>query len=117
MSGLKITLIVKGGTTKTINIAPKYTGCRRREKIDSHRDQERIQNTLNDTGTEKSQLERIRLELNTQIELLHKEIAKLQTANNEMQRQRDHLADIKNDVEQDKMRHIRENERWSVEEQ
>ena len=66
------------------------------------------------TGSEKSQLERVRLELNGQIEELQKEIEKLQAANSEVQRQRDTLEDEKEDTEKDKQRQVKENERWWV---
>lgn len=86
--------------------------CSRREKDDSSRDRDRIKNVLNVTGSEKSQLERVRQELNEQIESLQKENEKLQSANSELQRQRDSMEDEKEDVNKDKLRQIKENERW-----
>ena len=66
------------------------------------------------TGSEKSQLEKVRHELNENIESLHREIEKLQSANSDLQRQRDNLEDEKEDISKDKQRQIKENERWSV---
>ena len=48
------------------------TLCRRREREDSTRDRDRIKNALNLTGSEKSQLEKVRNELNEQIEMMQR---------------------------------------------
>ena len=102
--------------TNTIHISKRFFlssfDFRQREKDDSSRDRDRIKNALNVTGSEKSQLERVRQELNSQIEALHKENEKLQAANSELQRQRDSLEDEKEDIEKDKLRQVKENERW-----
>lgn len=49
-----------------------------------------------------------------QIEGLRIECEKLQSANTELQRQRDQLEDEKEDIIKDKLRQIKENERWLV---
>jgi cell division protein FtsB len=50
------------------------------------------------TGNEKSQLEKVRSEMNEQLEGLQSENEKLQAANTELQRMRDNLEDEKEDV-------------------
>lgn len=47
-----------------------------------------------------------------QIDCLRIECEKLQAANTELQRQRDQLEDEKEDILKDKIRQIKENERW-----
>lgn len=47
-----------------------------------------------------------------QIENLRIECEKLQAANTELQRQRDLLEDEKDDIVKDKIRQLKENERW-----
>lgn len=86
--------------------------CRRREREDTSRDRDRVKNALSLTGTEKSQLEKIRNELNEQIEMMQQENEKLQAANTDLQRQRDQLEDEKDDVTKDKERQVKENDRW-----
>ena len=85
---------------------------RRREKDDSSRDRERIKNALNVTGSEKSQLERVRHELNAQIEAMREENERLKACNGDLQRVRDNLEDEKEDICKDKDRQVKENERW-----
>ena len=90
----------------------QLTIFRRREREDSTRDRDRIKNALNLTGSEKSQLEKVRNELNEQIEMMQRENEKLQCANTDLQRQRDNMEDEKEDVHKDKERQVKENDRW-----
>ena len=86
--------------------------CRHRDRDDSVRDKERFKNTLDMASGEKSQLEKMRMALNEQIEALNTENEKLQAANTELQRQRDNLEDEKDDIGKDKDRQLKENQRW-----
>ena len=83
-----------------------------REKDDSSRDRDRIKKTLTVTGSEKSELEQIRQDLNLKIEVHQKEEERLRAANCELQRARDNLEDDKDDILKDKERQVKENERW-----
>lgn len=47
-----------------------------------------------------------------QVETLRIECEKLQSANTELHRHRDQLEDEKDDIIKDKLRQIKENERW-----
>ena len=93
-------------------LAISFAVCRRRDREDTTRDRDRVKNALGLTSSEKQQLEKVRSELNEQIENLNHENEKLQAANTELQRQRDNLEDMKDDITKDKDRQIKENERW-----
>lgn len=86
--------------------------CRKRDKDDTSRERDRLRNSLNLTGNEKSQLEKVRYEMNEQVEGLQMENEKLQAANTELQRQRDNIEEDKEDVTKDKERQLKENDRW-----
>ena len=85
-----------------------------RAQQDALRSSDRVKNTLDVAQSERSQLERMRTTLNDQIDALTAENSKLQACNAEIQRQRDQLEDEKEDVNKDKDRQMKENERWSV---
>lgn len=84
----------------------------RREQDASDRDRQRYKNQLDVTGSEKSQLEKLRLQLTEQIDSVNAECDKLKQANTELQRQRDSLEDEKDDISKDKERQVVENQRW-----
>ncbi|XP_076086637.1 uncharacterized protein LOC143057256 isoform X1 [Mytilus galloprovincialis] len=83
----------------------------KRDKDDTSRERDRLRNSLNLTGNEKSQLEKVRYEMNEQVEGLQMENEKLQAANTELQRQRDNIEEDKEDVTKDKERQLKENDR------
>ncbi len=85
-----------------------------RGQQDSIRSEERLKSSLDLQGSEKQQLEKVRITLNDQIDGLTGENQKLQAVNAELQRQRDCLEDEKEDVIKDKLRQTKENERWYV---
>lgn len=97
------------------NLSPFKILCyRRRDREDTSRDRDRIKNALNLTGSEKSQLEKVRSELNNEIDNLQRENEKLQAANTDLQRQRDRMEDERDDVFKDKERQVKENDRWWI---
>ena len=83
-----------------------------RGREDAQRSSDRLKSSLDVTGSEKSQLERVRFTLNEQIDGLSMENGKLQGVNAELQRQRDQLEDEKDDILKDKERQLKENDRW-----
>ena len=85
-----------------------------RSQQDALRAQDRLRGNLDLASSERAQLERVRQQLNEQIDEMTSENQKLQAANTELQRQRDSLEDEKEDVSKDKERQVKENERWSV---
>ena len=85
---------------------------RRRDQDASDRDRQRYKNQLDLTGSEKGQLEKLRLQLTEQIDNVTAECDKLKQANTELQSKRDSLEDEKEDVVKDKDRQVKENQRW-----
>ncbi len=89
-----------------------FPAIRVRNHQDSERNQDRLKNALDATGSERTQLEHMRQMLNEQVDQMNAENLKLQAANADLQRHRDHLEDQKDDVMKDKERQMKENERW-----
>lgn len=84
----------------------------RRDQDASDRDRQRYKNQLDLTGSEKGQLEKLRLQLTEQIDTVQAECDKLKQANTELQSKRDTLEDEKEDIVKDKDRQVKENQRW-----
>jgi DNA repair exonuclease SbcCD ATPase subunit len=86
----------------------------KRSLDDTTRERDQSKQQLDSTNYEKTNLEKIRQALTNQAETLRIECEKLQSANAELQRHRDQLEDEKDDIIKDKLRQIKENERWFV---
>lgn len=84
----------------------------KRSADETSRERDHSKQQLETTAYEKSNLEKVRLALVNQSESLRVECEKLQAANTELQRQRDQLEDEKDDIIKDKVRQVKENERW-----
>jgi chromosome segregation ATPase len=83
----------------------------RRNADDCSRERDQSKHALETTNYEKTNLEKVRMALVNQIESLRVECEKLQSANTDLQKQRDILEDEKDDILKDKQRQIKENER------
>ncbi len=104
----------------------------KRNADDYSREIDHSKHQLETTNYEKSNLEKVRMvswklltfellktsfdvslkALVNQIDSLRVECEKLQSANTDLQKQRDMLEDEKDDIIKDKQRQIKENERW-----
>ena len=84
----------------------------KRSADETSRERDHSKQQLETTNYEKSSLEKTRMALVNQIESLRVECEKLQSANSDLHRARDQLDEEKEDIIKDKIRQVKENERW-----
>ncbi|CAF4163203.1 unnamed protein product, partial [Rotaria sp. Silwood2] len=83
----------------------------RRQFDDTAHERDRSKTALETSHHERTNMEKIRMTLNSQIDSLRGDCERLQQANTELQRQRDILGEEKDDLQKDKIRQVKENER------
>ncbi|CAM4772379.1 unnamed protein product [Rotaria magnacalcarata] len=83
----------------------------RRQFDDTAHERDRSKNALETSHHERTNMEKIRLTLNSQIDTLRADIDRLQQVNTEVQRQRDIFGEEKEDLQKDRIRQVKENER------
>ena len=84
----------------------------KRTADETSRERDHSKQQLETTNYEKSSLEKTRMALVNQVDSLRVECEKLQAANSDLQRTRDRLDEEKEDILKDKLRQVKENERW-----
>ncbi|CAF4135726.1 unnamed protein product, partial [Rotaria sp. Silwood2] len=83
----------------------------RRQFDDTATERDRSKTALETSNHERTNMEKIRITLNSQIDSLRADCERLQQSNTEVQRQRDILEEEKDDLQKDKIRQVKENER------
>ncbi|CAF0803068.1 unnamed protein product [Rotaria sp. Silwood1] len=83
----------------------------RRQFDSTAHERDRSKSALETSNHERTNMEKIRITLNAQIDSLRADCERLQQANTELQRQRDLLGEEKEDLQKDKIRQVKENER------
>ncbi|CAF4083580.1 unnamed protein product [Rotaria magnacalcarata] len=83
----------------------------RRQFDDTATERDRSKSALANSNYERTNMEKLRITLNAQIDALRGDCDRLQQSNTELQRQRDLLDEEKDDLQKDKIRQVKENER------
>ncbi|CAF4826729.1 unnamed protein product [Rotaria sp. Silwood1] len=83
----------------------------RRQFDDTATERDRSKSALETSNHERTNMEKIRITLNAQIDSLRADCERLQHSNTELQRQRDLIEEEKDDLQKDKSRQVKENER------
>ncbi|CAF3320875.1 unnamed protein product [Rotaria socialis] len=83
----------------------------RRQFDDTATERDRSKSALANSNNERTNMEKLRITLNAQIDALRGDCDRLQQSNTELQRQRDLLDEEKDDLQKDKIRQVKENER------
>ncbi|CAF3848033.1 unnamed protein product [Rotaria sordida] len=83
----------------------------RRQFDDTAHERDRSKSALETSNYERTNMEKTRMTLNSQIDSLRADYERLQQANTEFQRQRDIVGEEKEDLQKDRIRQVKENER------